>query len=85
MQLNKQSTHQGQPEIIVKLLITLLLTLPFLLPWYYPPYENFYMDIIVGMLSALFAVYLLFNINNLKSSIITICLFVFSLYFMKIR
>lgn len=80
MQLNKQSTHQGQPDIIVKLLITLLLTLPFLLPWYYPPYVNFYMDIIVGMLSALFAVYLLFNINNLKSSIITICLLLFALY-----
>jgi len=80
MQLNTLSTNQGQPELIVKLLITLLLTLPFLLPWYYPPYTNFYMDMTVGMLSALFAVYLLFHINNLKSSIVTICLLVFALY-----
>lgn len=80
MQLNTLSINQGQPELIVKLLITLLLTLPFLLPWYYPPYINFYMDITVGMLSALFAVYLLFNINNLKSSIVTICLLAFALY-----
>ncbi|MGP4787953.1 O-antigen ligase family protein [Psychrobacter sp. 1Y11] len=80
MQSDTLSINQGQPELIVKLLITLLLILPFLLPWYYPPYINFYMDITVGMLSALFAVYLLFNTNNLKSSIVTICLLAFALY-----
>lgn len=80
MQSDTLSINQGQPELIVKLLITLLLILPFLLPWYYPPYINFYIDITVGMLSALFAVYLLFNTNNLKSSIVTICLLAFALY-----
>ena len=79
-QLSLLSNTQRQPETLIKVLIVLLLTLPFLLPWYYPPYTGFYTDMVVGMLTSLFAIYLLFNTLKLKSCITAAGLLMFALY-----